>query len=465
MEKKDYLAKIEDLTAEQIVEGISGGIVTLEELRNTGDFGADKQKAVKTLLKKRDDDAKTLLKKRDDDAFAAANTVEELKKYLSVFPDGNHATEAKEKIRKRQDEDTAKVRNEEEHDRIILKIRNDINEYALDELTETSTGKFKENLKKDLYDLCQELGLDAEFVQKYEPPKLPENDIPKNASDIPAGYTDVFFWGIPSSGKTCALSAIFSTIKKKYTMETPDCAKKFGATYRDSLTNIFRKNGYGYLPTRTNEDRTQYMPFLLYKHGEKETRKISFFELSGEVFKYFYEHANNIQIVRNDEKARENVEKSFQTLKLLLDSNNQKIHFFFIDYNQETRYALDSNGLTQSNYLEAATTYFCDNKGIFRKKTDAVYVIVTKSDEIRGDDKASIAQSFLNDNFGSFMNILKKRCKKHSVNFNVKLFSIGDVYFKRICKINREHSIAIIEDLLEQIKPVNDNIFKKFFNS
>jgi hypothetical protein len=444
MERKDYIAKIEDLTAEQIVEGIFGGIVTFDELKKTGEFGSDKQKTVKALLKK-----------RDDDAFAAANTVEALENYLHVFPGGNHTAEANEQIRKIHEEDRVRIREIEERDRMLREVRNDINEYT--------PGEIIDKLSDDvLDDLCYELGLDAKMIKNYSEPTLNFNDIPQNESDIPAGYTDVFFWGIPSSGKTCALSAIFSTIKKDYSMEAPDCTRKFGATYRDSLVNIFR-NDCGYLPGRTNQDRTQYMPFLFYKRGEKDKRRISFFELSGEVFKYFYEEANNSQIV--DDYDRENIEKSFQTLKLLLKSNNQKIHFFFIDYNQETKHTADNNGLTQSNYLEAAATYFRDNNEIFKKKTDAVYVIVTKSDEIRSDDKTSSAKSFLNDNFGSFMDVLRNQCRKHSVDFRVKLFSIGDVYFKRICKINRAYSTDIINDLLNRVKPASDSKFKKFFNS
>ena len=205
------------------------------------------------------------------------------------------------------------------------------------------------------------------------------------------------------------------------------------------------------------------MPFLFYKRGEKHKRKISFFELSGEVFKYFYEVVYNSQIINDYD--RDAIEKSFRTLDLLLNSNNQKIHFFFIDYNQETKHTADINGLTQSNYLEAAATYFRDRNNIFRKKTDAVYVIITKSDEIKGDDRMEIAKSFLQENFGSFMDVLKNQCQNNSVDFKVKLFSIGDVYFKKICKVNRSYANDIIQDLLNRVKPSNNNIFKKFFNS
>lgn len=444
MEEKDYINQIEHLTAEQIVDAISNGKVTFDILKKTGEFGSDKQKSVKVLLNK-----------KDDKAFAEANTITALKNYLFVFPEGNHIIKVQEKIQKIQDDEIADEKRRKEREEMLQKIKDDINEYTPDEIIQKLSNE-------DFDDLCKEMGIDAQMIKNYTEPTLKFNDIPKSESEIPLGYTDVFFWGIPSSGKTCALSAILNTIKKDHSMEAPDCEKKFGATYRDSLVNIFR-NDYGYLPGRTNEDRTQYMPFLFYKRGEKNKRKISFFELSGEVFKYFYEKVNNTQII--DDYGRENIEKSFQTLELLLNSNNQKIHFFFIDYNQETKHTIDNNGLSQGNYLEAAASYFRDKNGIFKKKTDAVYVVVTKSDEILGNDRATIAKSFLDENFGNFMSVLKNQCQNYSVDFNVKLFSIGDVYFKKICKINRAHSTAIITDLLQRIKPISNSRIRKFFNS
>lgn len=444
MEKKDYLAQIEDLSAEQIAEGVFLGIVTFDELKKTGEFDASKQKSVKSILRK-----------KDDDAFASAQSISDLQNYLQIFPDGSHVSSAQLKLKQLRDGENAEERKQIERDRILNRIKEDINEYRPDEIINILSDD-------DLNSLCESLGIDADDVKNYTEPTLKFNDIPQNENDVPTDYTDVFFWGIPSSGKTCALAAILGTITKDYTMEAPDTERKFGATYRTSLVNIFRNN-VGYLPGRTNEDRTQYMPFLFYKRGEKNKRRISFFELSGEVFKYFFEVVNNSQIINDYD--REAIEHSFRTLDLLLNSGNQKIHYFFIDYNQETKHAEDINGLTQSNYLEAAATYFRDRNSIFRRKTDAVYVIITKSDEIKGNERMEIAKSFLQDNFGSFMEVLKNQCKASSVDFKVKLFSIGDVYFKKICKINRSYADDIIQDLLKRVKPSSSNIFKKFLNS
>jgi len=458
MNKEEIIARLEDLSAEQIAGFILKGTVTLEELidgvkKGRFEWGHESQKKVKALLKK-----------EDDNVFVAANTVAELQHYLSIFPEGSHVAEAREDIKRLEDNKNAEERKQLVREKMLEELREDINEYTPEEV--------RDNLNpKDLNDLCREYGIDVQKIKDYKEPDLFFDDIPQSEDDIPKGYTDVFFWGIPSSGKTCALSTIFNTIKKSYAMEAPDCDQKFGTIYRDSLINIFRNDDWGYLPGRTNRDRTQYMPFLFYQRGEDKKRKISFFELSGEVFKYFYEKAYNTKIDQDD-YDRSDILKSFETLELLLKSDNQKIHYFFIDYYQETKHAETVNNFTQSNYLEAAAIYFRDKKDekgkpidIFKKKTDAVYVVVTKSDEIPDNDREANAIKFLNENFHTFMGVLENQCKRYSVDFKVKLFSIGNVYFKRLCKINREFSTDIIHDLMRKVQPVSDSKWRKFFNS
>jgi hypothetical protein len=445
MEEQDYLDNISNLSAEQIAEGIANNKVTFEALRKTNEFDASTQKNVRAFLKQ-----------KDDAVFAMSNTLAALENYITVFPKGQNVEEAKRKIQELSDEERRKLKLAEERENMLRNIRENINEYTPKEVLDKLSADDFENL-------CNELDIDASLIRNYTPPKLRDNYFPQSADEIPEGYTDVFFWGIPSSGKTCALSAILSTIKKDYSMEAPDIKSQFGATYRDGLVQIFQKDT-GFLPGRTNADLTQYMPFMLYKRGEyNKQRRVSFFELSGEVFKYFYEKSNNSSII--DDDHRQYIEKSFNTLQVLLNSNNQKIHFFFIDYNAETKHKSDSNGLSQNNYLDAAATYFRDQNNIFRKKTDAVFIIVTKSDEIKSDNKIESAKEFLNEHFGSFIDVLKNQCKRNSVDFKIKIFSIGDVYFRQVCKINRNYSKDIIDDLLVRIKPVRNSWWRNFLNS
>lgn len=452
MDKKSILTNISypTVTADIIADSIRSGILSFEDALNTGEFERTKQKAVKDLL---------LMYQKEDNDFQSSNTLQHLREFRNNYPNSKYKDQVDKKIRDLESEEREKQRQRFES------IKKNINDYKPDELI----NELGENI---LRDLCSDLGIDYNVVINYDEPELNFNEIPQTVDDIPTGYTDVFFWGIPSSGKTCALSAILYTMKDKYTITSPSIEKKFGATYRDSLINIF-KNQTAYLPAATQKDRTQYMPLLLKKRNEEKYRQISFFELSGEVFKYFYELENNCNIL--DEVDRINVESAFKTLNLLLSSKNQKIHFFFIDYQQETKGIRDKHNLTQENYLNAAATYFRDREDIFKKKTDAVYVVVTKSDQIKSDNennnnvngeiRTQLAGRFLSENFGNFMDVIKHRCKKDSVDFNVKIFSIGDVYFKSICKINYYYATNIVEDLLKKVKPAGESRISKWFNS
>jgi hypothetical protein len=441
-----YIKNVSHLSVQDIVDGIRRieGIKEkqdfFESLRATGEFVNIKQKEVK---------AKLAIFEEEDNAFNAATTLGQLRDFLRRFPQSGYSVKVREKITQKENTEKEAQRSRINH------VRRNINDYTPDEVK----GEFGDDF---LRDLCEDLDIEYNVVDNYDEPQLNFNDIPQTESDVPTGYTDVFFWGIPSSGKTCALATILRTIRDKYTMTSPTTETKFGATYRDSLVNIFNKNT-GYLPAATQKDRTQYMPFLLKKREEKNYRQISFFELSGEVFKYFYELDNGSNILEEDD--RNHVESAFRTLNLLLNSKNQKIHFFFIDYNQETKGTKDKHNLTQENYLASAASYFRDKNNIFKKRTDAVYVVVTKADEIKGEKKTELAKQFLAENFGAFMDAIKHRCKKDSVDFNVKIFSIGDVFFKRICKINYTYAENFVEDLLKKVKPINDTWFGNILRS
>ena len=385
----------------------------------------------------------------EENEYNNAITLPHLIEFLSNFPQSKYCDEVHLKIQKKENEEREKQREKFEE------IKRNINDYKPDEVKSELGEGF-------LRDLCDQLEIDYNVVANYDEPELAFGEIPKKKEDVPLGFTDVFFWGIPSSGKTCALSVILRTMKDKYTMTSPSIATKFGGSYRDSLVSIF-SNNTGYLPAATAKDRTQYMPLLLKKRGDDNYRQISFFELSGEVFKYFYELEYGVKVL--EEGDRDRVLRSFDTLNLLLNSDNQKIHFFFIDYKQETKGSKSRAGRTQEDYLSAAASYFRDKNDIFKKKTDAVYIVVTKADEIEGENKTEIAKDFLETKFGGFMDSIKVLCKKDSVNFGVKIFSIGDVYFKGICKINYYYAENIIEDLLKKVKSPNVGRFSRFFNN
>lgn len=203
---------------------------------------------------------------------------------------------------------------------------------------------------------------------------------------------------------------------------------------------------------------TQYMPFRLQKDGEKRARNISFVELSGELFECF----NQIQEVYNgivpDEYLREGHE--FAKLNLLLKSDNPKIHFFLIDY-------CATPDIQQKKKLQDAAEYFEQADNIFREKTTAVYIILTKADKIEprsGKTREEEAQEFLNNHFGNFVKLIKRKCGENEIKTSEpRIFSIGQVYFNRICKLDRIYADKIIDDLFAVVKPPQINVWAWLF--
>jgi outer membrane protein assembly factor BamD (BamD/ComL family) len=379
-----------------------------------------------------------LISDKEEDAWRDAyeeNTIDALKNFIDKYQTSKYRSQA---------------------DRLIThKI---IKEYAPDMVLDEFGESF---LRK----LCRDNGLDFERVRGYDEPELGNGLMPKSVNEIPSEHIDVFFWGIPSSGKTCALAAILNAMETYYVVDDPEIDTQYGASYRRSLSGLLRHET-GYLPAATYVDRTQYMPFRLKKEVKDDYRDISFFELSGEVFQHFYDivyHGAPTQYIpRSDEGERTGTQErehkkryAFNSLLMFLKSKNKKIHFFFIDYNQAVQ-KKRGNDLDQKDYLAAATTYFSKFNDIFANDTLAAYIIVTKADQIKAnndEERLNLARQFLYRHFKAFVGVIQTLCDRHNVVYGEKIFSVGDVFFYKICKTNPQYSIDIVETLLDMIKP------------
>jgi hypothetical protein len=329
---------------------------------------------------------------------------------------------------------------ERNREKVILQLSENRNRYDPEQLRKLLD---KETLER----LCEHWGIDPELIIKWQKhdPEISDR-IPRSIDEVPSGYTDVFFWGIPGSGKSCALSALFYTLKTKFVITSGQGVAELGTSYRKSLTNAFQNDGFGYLPESTDFETTQYMPFKFKGKNSKYYRKTSFFELSGELFKHIK------SILEKSSKVDKRAEKVFDSLNLVLSSDNEKIHCFFIDYAKEKKAKRRGVGeLGQEDYLEAAATYFKENAEIFKRKTKKIYIVVTKADLIEEDDKKAAASAFLDDNFSNFIENIKHIASQYNIAYDVIQFSIGDVYCNRICKLNSQFPEALIKDLAKKI--------------
>lgn len=440
MKKEDILKNVVNLTVPQLHNYITEGKVTLQELRDTGNLEALKRKKIENL--------QIDLEKEDDNAWGKAEFGNEsgLRDYISNFPTGKHIEEAKNKIRYLIQE---REKANEAKNRILKNLQRNFNAYPYDQVKNYLSGGVL--TEEDLIDS----NIPDHVIKHMEDMEIPDLVLGDTPSSIPNGYTEVYFWGVPGSGKTCALAGILSTAEKRGLL---NIATGPGYDYTTKLKNIFI-NGTSTLPAPSPVESTQYLPFTLKNGDEKHSRSISLIELSGEIFQCFYYKNANKQFI-----SQSHID-TFDTLMNYLNGGNRKIHFFFIDYDQKNK--VDAFGYTQGNYLSAASTFF-KNNNIFGKSTDAIYVVLTKSDlmPVEKEKRVEHAKQHLkNNNFLSFVNTLKGNCREYSINagrLTVEPFTLGEVYFKNICDFDNGSANRIIELLMERIKPSKKSLLDVF---
>lgn len=451
MEKSKIIANIASLTAETLFEYINQGIVKLAELQATGDLDATKRKKIAEMQAQID--------KKDEEAWERARYGGEMAliDYITNFPTGKYVQEAKDRLDFLAEE---RKRNQAKKQGILNSIKRNPNTFSPSEIKDhLVNGTITE---QELMDECNIPQCAIENLDKVQKPNLVLGNTPDS---IPAGYTEVYFWGGTGSGKTCALGAVLQMAERKGYL---NIATGPGYLYANQLKNIFNHDGKAndYLPAPSPVETTQYLPFTLKCPKEKASRSVSLIELSGEIFKCFFLENANQPLPTQDHV------NTFNSLNAFLKSSNRKIHFFFIDYDRDNR--PDNFGLKQSDYLAAASTYF-KNNAIFKNSTDAIYVVLTKSDLLHDEDENPINEyekrveyakkHLIAENFIAFTNTLKEICSKHSINAGklmVEPFSLGKVYFKDICNFDGTAAANLVDILMERIAGSKKSILDVF---
>jgi hypothetical protein len=432
-EKQRILNNVDHLTANKLFDAIRKGTVTLAELETTGKLDSKKREEIKKLAEKQ----RVL---NNVDHLTANELFDAIRKGTVTLAELE--TTGKLDIAKR----TAIENMQKTREEILEKIRGNQNSYTRGMIS----GYLNQNLisRNDL----ENVGIPANVIDRLDDILLPLilGNMPNG---IPKGYTEVYFWGIPGSGKTCVLSAILSTAFLSNMLEIREGP---GYDYANRLMHIFSKP-IVVLPPPSPVETTQYLPFVLRKNNDRP-RSVSLIELSGEIFQCFYYKMGNKSLPATHQNT-------FDTLTRLLKSTNRKIHFFLIDYEMGNH--SDADGHMQADYLQAAATYF-DSEDVFDRYTDAIYLVITKSDLMPGkkDERLKQVRKYLQENhFGSFVNSLRAKCDQYGINAGIilgTLFSLGKIYFNQICEFDNETSKDIIDILVRRIPPQDSSILDYF---
>ena len=312
-------------------------------------------------------------------------------------------------------------------------------------------------LEEEDLEIC---GIDSEFVDLLSEKKPIDPALGSDYQQIESiepGSTEVYFWGMPGSGKSCALGAVLSTANNGGDKMIQHLCQ--GGDYMSRLSLIFRHDGgYTFLPAGTDIKNTYEMRFSLIR--DKKEHPLSLIDFSGELFRCLYKQHTNT-ILNSDEQA---ALKSLTNLLKEHASENRKIHFFVIEYGAENK---DIDGLPQGEYLQRAAEHL-NHIGVFDEYTDAIYIVLTKSDKAgtfdSRDDEDNHYRNYMSKHYSGFYWALQHLCEKHSINGGVLEFvpfTIGEVCFQRFCRFDSTAAREILDYIVERSFYVERDFFGK----
>lgn len=240
------------------------------------------------------------------------------------------------------------------------------------------------------------------------------------------GNTDVYFFGVSGSGKTCVLAGIMSLTGKLGFRFDPK-GPGGGGNYAMELRNYARTS---MLPPATDQNYIQVIDGEI-NDEDNHLHKISLIEMSGE---------------KTAEFAAINNPTSLDDLGAgasgLLSNDNNKVIFFVIDPTNEKNVQMgrdSSQWVMQSDVLNCVSSLLSKNKALM-KKVVAIHVILTKSDTLGDYVDRDVIQEVLNSQgYQAVLEDIKGICEQYNINkqtgfhvglypFCVGKFMPGDVY-------------------------------------
>lgn len=410
--------------------------------------------------------------------------IQELQNYTTIFPSGLHCKEAKDILNAIVEWNNVKNTND-----IFV-----INDY----LRENPTSPFKQQASIMVAGLKQgEISAMRNNPNNYEVSRLmrllkdgiaterelilakvmTENiletlkvsdihadlpDIRKAIADSHAeckdGYTDVFFFGVPSTGKTCVLMGMSRSNSLRINLAHG------GGDYASALQQY---TDFGVTVPPTPGDFVTTLEATISSRQKTDVlHKVNLVEMSGEEFAFGI--ANNPDHIYSFEEMGSGATQ-------LLRNNNRKVFFLIIDptanvvrinreivdgYDEETGLPLkhlEYCVVNQRTLIQKIVNLFEDesNKEIM-KKVDSIHIIMTKADMLGNPiEREEKALNIFNEKFGGdILDALIELCKEFNINSNTffapKLytFSLGTFYVGGLYEYEQTDSNKLVKAIV-----------------
>lgn len=267
--------------------------------------------------------------------------------------------------------------------------------------------------------------------------QLPAIDQTKVQNECPAGYTDVYFFGIPSTGKTCILMGLLGSSKFDWN------AKVFGGSYANDLCEYLNA---GLTPDSTSGNFVTLVNGSVSDDEKTEVaHPVNIIEMSGEEFAFRI--ADNPDAILSFEDMGTGATE-------LLKNNNRKVFFIIVDPTTEIvkinrmvevednegniKKVIQTRRVSQKSILKGLVSLFDLKQNTeVMKKVDAIHIVVTKADMLDNTGNRSIAaKERVVGSHSDVLRTLKRLCKESNYAINVttgylpKLytFSLGRFY-------------------------------------
>lgn len=378
----------------------------------------------------------------------------QLNRYIQEFPNGLHRLEARDMLGAQElwkgvstDADLVTLSDyiqEETLSPFIPKATEMLRELKRAEIEKMleNPGTYKVDFLKLLIDediftqgelIANGVCTEGTFDMLYNSPELPSIEQNENSNpEISKGATDVFLFGIPSSGKTCVLMGLLGSRNFVY----DNAASGPGGTYADNLS-IYRRHNKA--PGRTYGNFVAQIQGVVYKDKSEVTYPINLIEMSGEEFA--------MKIALNPENLVDFEDMGTGATKILT-SDNRKIIFIVIDPTADGLIKLsstlkDGSPITriveQDIIITKMVNMLIKNPKVL-KNTNAIHFILTKSDTLGSRDvRDQIAVERIKKLYGKTIMTLRDICKTYSINkstdyqpslftFSLGEFHVGDLF-------------------------------------
>jgi len=467
----------------------SGSIQLLENYLMVYPVGAHRDEArqlIKELQQKKTDES-------SNDAWNAVDktSIAELLKFIEDHPDDVHCTEAKKLINKLRREEFVGF----DVASLIKRIKNIQTDKAVinadDEVYKTVVDYIerKKIQQSDLLTMIKadnnifrasvvNMLLDNGYLDYYDFGKIGINDsfvrhlvngettlafaTPRKLEKINKLSTEIYFWGIPSSGKSCALGAILSVAGNgsvALSMSQDNDCQGYG--YMTRLASLFKSdNGVGTLPEGTSIYSTYEMGFDL-EDQEQKIHPLTCIDLAGELVRCMFKSD------AGDDMSSDEVDALDTLTRILIDNRtkNRKMHFFVLEYGADDR---KYDGLPQEVYLGGALRYI-ERTGIFKNDTDAIYLLISKVDKAKAQkgELKDVLRSYISKNYGGFYNGLVKICRDCEINngeVEIVPFSLGQVCFQDYCLFDERPAANVVRKILGRSKGFKTDKLHKGLN-